>query len=89
MAAHGLLDTQELSAACFKTLQMEVENSLQTPAKAYITLQIVEGHGIKEDNQKIYCNEKETITIQDRINFSCFRHHHGYLGDLFFRISFT
>ena len=54
MAAHGLLDTQELSAACFKTLQMEAEKSSPTPAKAYTTPPIVVGHGLKEDNHPIH-----------------------------------
>ena len=53
MAAHGLLDTLELSAVYFKTLQMEAENSLPTPAKAYITRPIVVGLGLGEDNQQI------------------------------------
>ena len=53
MAAHGLLDTRELTAAYFKTLQMEAENYLPTPAKAYTIRPIVVGHGLGEDNQPI------------------------------------
>ena len=51
MAAHGLLDTRELTAASFKILQMAVESSLPPPAKAYITRPIVVGLGLEEDNQ--------------------------------------
>ena len=49
--ARGILDTQELPAACFKTLLMEVENYLPTPIKDCITQPIVEGLGLREDNQ--------------------------------------